>query len=81
MARARSATVQRRRRALGARIRALRHAQGWSQEVLADRASLHRTYVSSVELGERNISMDNLYAVADALHVQVRELFDSEHSR
>ena len=75
MARARPATVQRRRRSFGAQLRALRQQRGWSQEALAERANLHRTYVSSVELGQRNISLDNIHAVADALGVDVRDLF------
>ena len=46
-----------------------------SQEVLAHEADLHRTYVGSVERGERNIGVDNIYALADALQVTPRELF------
>ena len=75
MSRARPATVRRRRRAFGARMRELRLDLGWSQEVLAEEADLHRTYVSSVERGERNISLDNIHAVADARGVDVRDLF------
>lgn len=48
---------------------------GLSQEGLAHLADLHRTYVGSVERGERNIGIDNLYALADALGVSARELF------
>jgi len=53
--------------ALGRRVRALRHARGWSQEELAHRASLHVTYVSSVERGERNVSLINILALGEAL--------------
>ena len=45
-----------------------------SQEELADIAGLHRTYVSSVERGERNISIDNMEKLALALGVDIREL-------
>lgn len=63
------------RRALGLRLRELRIQRALSQESLADRAKLHRTYVGSVERGERNISLDAIYALARALDVEVRELF------
>lgn len=62
----------------GARIRALRQAQGLSQEKLAELAGLHRTYISSVELGERNVSLKNIQALADALGVSLQELFENE---
>jgi Helix-turn-helix domain len=39
----------------GSRIRQLRAGKGWSQEELADRAGLHRTYIGSIERGEQNI--------------------------
>jgi transcriptional regulator with XRE-family HTH domain len=42
---------------------------------LAEQAGLHRTYVGSVERGEHNVSLDNIFALADALHVPVAELF------
>lgn len=57
-------------------LRRFRQAQGISQEELADRAGLHRTYVGSVERGERNISIDNMERLADALEVSLRELID-----
>jgi len=53
---------QQRRQAFGERVRALRAARGLSQEALADRADLHRTYVGSVERGERNVSLDSIHA-------------------
>ncbi len=61
-------------RDFGLRVRALRNAQGLSQEALADAAGLHRTYIGSVERGERNITLSNIYALADALNVPAQEL-------
>lgn len=59
---------------LGARIRDLRNALNISQEELAERAGLHRTYVGAVERGERNISLDNILALASALGVTASDL-------
>lgn len=51
----------------GARLRAARRENGWTQERLAEAAGLHFTYVSSVERGERNVSLRNILRLADAL--------------
>ena len=59
---------------MAANLRRLRAAQGLSQEALADRAGIHRTYVGSVERAERNVSIDNICRLASALRVDVREL-------
>ena len=48
-------------------LRALRTSAGISQEELAHRARLHRTYISSIERGQRNISLENLFRIAEAL--------------
>lgn len=74
MARERSARVGERRRAFGERVRELRRVRGLSQEALAEHAGLHRTYVGSVERGERNVSLDNIHALADALDVAAPDL-------
>lgn len=50
-------------------IKARRLELGWSQEALADAAGLHRTYIGSVERCERNISIDNIQRIAEALGV------------
>ncbi|TMI98376.1 MAG: helix-turn-helix transcriptional regulator [Alphaproteobacteria bacterium] len=55
-------------------MRRLREAAGLSQEALADRASLHRTYVSSIERGERNLTLISIFRLAEALDVDPREL-------
>jgi transcriptional regulator with XRE-family HTH domain len=57
-----------------ASMRKLRRERGLSQETLAEHAELHRTYVGSVERGERNISIDNMERLANALGVKLREM-------
>lgn len=52
---------------LARNMRRLRKEKGWSQEELAHRAGIHRTYLSGVERSERNISIDNIEKIAKAL--------------
>lgn len=59
-------------------LRALRRAKELSQEELADCADLSRAYVSSVERGERNISIDNIGKLADALGTSPMMLLDPD---
>lgn len=56
-------------------IRVIRHRQGISQEELAERSGLHRTYVSDVELGKRNVSLENIERLSCALRISLVELF------
>lgn len=63
------------RKIFGSAVRARRRGLGFSQEELAERADLHRTYITEVENGLRNISIDNISKLADALEVSVSELF------
>ncbi len=62
--------------ALGMRIKYLRNEIGISQEELADRAGIDRTYITSVECGKRNISIVNIEKIANALGVSFSKLFD-----
>ena len=59
-------------------IRKLREAKGLSQEALADIAGLHRTYISSVERGEKNFTVDTLERLAEALSVDIRVFFEPQ---
>lgn len=59
-------------------LRAIRARIGWSQERLAAAAELNRTYVSAVERGEQNISIDNIYKLSKALGVDAQHLLDEE---
>lgn len=60
--------------ALGLAIRSYRTAMQISQEELAHRSGLHRTYLGGIERGERNPSYANLNRLADALGVRTWEL-------
>ncbi len=65
-------TIQRQ---FGERVRELRLARGLSQEELASMAGVHRTYLGSIERAERNPSLKNIAAIADALGITLSELF------
>jgi transcriptional regulator with XRE-family HTH domain len=61
---------------LGNRIRELRLSKRLSQEDLAERCNLDRTYISSVERGKRNVSLKNIAAIAISLEVSLSQLFE-----
>lgn len=62
------------RKVLGGNVRERRLALGLSQEELAGFVHLHRTYVGSVERGERNISLENIVRLASALKLKSSDL-------
>lgn len=64
-------------RRLGARIRTLREQQALSQEALADRAHIGRSYMSGIERGVRNCSALHLLRIAKALRIPAGDLFAS----
>ena len=65
-----------RRVEFGNRIRELRRQQGVSQERLAALAGVDRGYMGHVERGNRNVSIDNIFKIADALSVNPGVLFE-----
>lgn len=58
----------------GKRVRDERLKQGLSQEQLAEKAGLHRTYIGMIERAEKNITLINIEKVAKALEISVEEL-------
>ncbi|MEV3989069.1 helix-turn-helix transcriptional regulator [Streptomyces sp. NPDC049837] len=64
-----SVSTQEHRLAFGSQVRKLREQAGLSQEALANAAGIHRTYVSSLERGQRNVGLDNIVSLASALNV------------
>jgi len=61
--------------AFGEIVRDLRKAKGFSQEELADKADLHRTYIGMIERGEKNLTLVNICKIAQALKISLSELF------
>ena len=62
-------------------LRKYRTSLGISQEAFAEKAGLHRTYISAIERGKRSISLDNIQKISDALGVETHLLFlDNEKS-
>lgn len=62
-------------KAFGMAVRKLRNAEGISQEDFADIAKIDRSYVGQIERGERNISLNKVFLICDALHVTPSDLF------
>lgn len=60
----------------GSRLKQFRQKKGITQEGLALLCELDRTYIGSVERGERNISLINIYKIAEALDISVKDFFD-----
>lgn len=59
---------------VGATIRRLRKAQGYTQDAFADRCGLHRAHMGEIERGEANVTLQTLKTVSDALGLKVAEL-------
>jgi transcriptional regulator with XRE-family HTH domain len=58
----------------GKKVREERKKLGYSQEVLAEKAGVHRTYIGMIERGEKNITLANIKKVSKALKVKISEL-------
>lgn len=61
----------------GSQIRKLRTEQGFSQEKFALHIGMDRTYYASVEAGKRNISLVNIYKIANGLELPISKLFEN----
>ena len=59
----------------GLRLREIRKSQGISQEALAHKVGLDRSYLGCIERGEKNITLSNLYRLQEGLNVEMAELF------
>lgn len=62
----------------GNKVRERRAALGLSQEELASRAGVHRTYVGMIERAEKNITLENIQKIAKALEIPLDKLMDLE---
>jgi len=60
----------------GDKLRELRKQKGLSQEDLASKSGLHRTYISDIERGSRNLSLKNIDKIAKALGLPTKSLLD-----
>ncbi len=59
----------------GKNVKRLRLEKGWSQEKFAELCGLHRTYISDIECFQRNVSLENVQRIADALGIKTYKLF------
>lgn len=71
----RALLVRARRAVLASRLRQLRSARRWTQETVARRAGMNRSYYSQLELGNHSPSLDTLWDIAAAYGVPITDLF------
>ena len=57
-------------------VRELRHQRGWSQEQFADKCGLHRTYVGSIERGEKTVTIETAQKLARSFEISLSQLFE-----
>ncbi|NRN30365.1 cell morphology transcriptional regulator XreR1 [Photorhabdus heterorhabditis] len=60
----------------GQRVRYIRVASGMSQEAFADKCGLDRTYISGIERGVRNPTLEVINVIASGLQIELKDLFD-----
>jgi len=65
----------------GQNVRLAREQKGWSQDRLSDESGLHRTYISGIERGVRNPTIEIVQQIAVALDVDIQELFADPKAR
>lgn len=63
----------------GRNVKKYRTAQGLSQEKFAEMCGLHRTYISDIECFTRNVSLENVQKIADALGIETYKMFIVDH--
>jgi len=60
----------------GETVREIRKEKGLSQEELAHKADLHRTYIGMIERAEKNITLVNIEKIANALEISIKDIFN-----
>ena len=63
---------------LGKRVKELRFYNGYSQETFSSECGLNRSYITSVENGKRNVSIENIEKIATAFQLTLKDFFNSE---
>lgn len=63
------------KKTFGASIKAIRNEKGLSQENLSENSGLHRTYIASVETGQRNVSLCTIQSLAMGLGIEISDIF------
>ncbi len=63
---------------IGCRIKEARKAKGWSQETLAEHVNIHATYMSQIETGKVNLTVNILKSISDCLDISMRDLLSDK---
>jgi transcriptional regulator with XRE-family HTH domain len=66
------------KKVFGKNVRKYREKRKLTQERLAELCDLHRTYIGGIERGERNVSLENIQKIAEALGIKIKELLRGE---